>query len=62
MFVDPLAEQFTGWTPYHYVHQNPINLIDPMGISAEGGGFWNKLQSFFGVNNDSNNPNSNSIQ
>ena len=29
--------------------------------SGEGGGFWNKLQSFFGVNNDSNNPNSNSI-
>src|SRR5690554_4232750 len=33
--VDPLAEQFTGWTPYHYVHQNPINLIDPTGMSAE---------------------------
>ena len=35
MFVDPLAEQFVGWTPYHYVHQNPINLIDPTGMSAE---------------------------
>lgn len=34
--VDPLAEQFQGWTPYHYVHQNPINLIDPTGMSAEG--------------------------
>lgn len=34
--VDPLAEQFMGWTPYHYVHQNPINLIDPTGMSAEG--------------------------
>src|SRR5690554_5165689 len=34
--VDPLAEQFTGWTPYHYVHQNPINLIDPTGMSADG--------------------------
>src|SRR5690606_30830328 len=33
--VDPLAEQFMGWTPYHYVHQNPINLIDPTGMSAE---------------------------
>ena len=34
--VDPLAEKFAGWTPYHYVHQNPINLIDPTGMSAEG--------------------------
>jgi len=24
--VDPLAEDFPGWTPYHYVHNNPINL------------------------------------
>lgn len=36
MFVDPLAEDFVGWTPYHYVHNNPINLIDPKGMSAEG--------------------------
>src|SRR5690606_5692095 len=44
MFVDPLAEEFVGWTPYHYVHQNPINLIDPTGMSAEwidnGDGTW----------------------
>ena len=33
--VDPLAEKYPGWTPYHYVHQNPINLIDPTGMSAE---------------------------
>ena len=35
MFVDPLAEEFMGWTPYHYAHQNSINLIDPTGMSAE---------------------------
>ncbi|MDR0227862.1 MAG: hypothetical protein LBI72_02195 [Flavobacteriaceae bacterium] len=33
--VDPLAEQFPNWNPYHYVHNNPINLVDPTGMSAE---------------------------
>lgn len=35
--VDPLAEDYLGFTPYHYVHQNPINLIDPTGMSAVDG-------------------------
>ncbi|EHQ40953.1 hypothetical protein [Myroides odoratus] len=33
--VDPLAEQFPTWTPYHYVHNNPINLVDPTGMKGE---------------------------
>ena len=36
--VDPLAEDFEGWTSYHYVHNNPTNLIDPTGMNAEGPG------------------------
>ncbi len=32
--VDPLASSFPGYTPYHYVHNNPINLTDPTGMSA----------------------------
>jgi len=35
--VDPLAdiEQNLGWNPYHYVHNNPINMIDPTGMRAD---------------------------
>ncbi|WP_286443188.1 MULTISPECIES: RHS repeat-associated core domain-containing protein [unclassified Myroides] len=36
--VDPLAEEFPGWNPYHYVHNNPINLVDPTGMSAQNPG------------------------
>jgi RHS repeat-associated protein len=32
--VDPLADQFSSWTPNHFVHNNPINLIDPDGMAA----------------------------
>ena len=35
--VDPLADhpQNLGWNPYHYTHNNPINMIDPTGMKAE---------------------------
>jgi RHS repeat-associated protein len=29
--VDPMAEAYPGWTPYHYVLNNPITNIDPTG-------------------------------
>ncbi|MCH2196603.1 RHS repeat-associated core domain-containing protein [Kordia sp.] len=39
MNVDPLAEQFHGWSSYNYTMGNPINLIDPTG---EGPTDWIK--------------------
>ena len=31
MNVDPLAEEYDSWSPYHYVYNNPILLFDPDG-------------------------------
>lgn len=30
--VDPLAENYDSWTPYNYVGNNPVKLIDPNGM------------------------------
>ncbi len=42
--VDPLADKYPGWNPYHYVYNNPVRLVDPDGMEAEwidnGDGTW----------------------
>ncbi|ELR68721.1 hypothetical protein C900_05904 [Fulvivirga imtechensis AK7] len=29
--IDPLAEEYSSWSPYNYVMNNPVNMIDPDG-------------------------------
>ena len=31
--VDPMAEKYLAWSPYHYTYNNPVNNIDPDGRS-----------------------------
>ena len=33
--MDPLAEKYSGWSPYNYVLNNPVRVIDPTGLSPE---------------------------
>ena len=33
--VDPMGGDFNNWTPYHYVHCNPLKYSDIGGMSAE---------------------------
>ena len=40
--LDPLAEKHPEWSPYNYVLNNPIVLLDPDGrqVAANGGNTW----------------------
>jgi len=44
--VDPLAEEMPEWTPYHYVFNNPLNLVDPDGKKPNDG--WPPKFGFIG--------------
>ncbi len=33
--VDPLAEKFPAFNPYNFTMNNPVNLVDPLGLSPE---------------------------
>lgn len=34
--IDPHIENYLSWTPYNYVANNPVNLVDPNGMDW----FW----------------------
>lgn len=35
MSVDPLAELFTGHSPYHFGYNNPVMYSDPSGLAPK---------------------------
>jgi len=37
MQIDPLADQFSSWTSYHYAFSNPMRYIDKTGMAPEDG-------------------------
>ena len=39
--IDPLASMYPHLTPYNFVENNPIMLIDPTGMSSEDPHEWN---------------------
>ena len=49
--VDPLAEKYLSQSSYNYVHNNPVNAIDPDGrlvIFVNGQGPTNPLNNYWG--------------
>ncbi len=33
--VDKMTEKYPSWSPYHYCHNNPVNMTDPDGMEAD---------------------------
>ena len=47
--VDPLANKFNNWSPYNYVMDNPVLMVDPDGSAPDLPPWARKLLSFFGI-------------
>ena len=43
--IDPLSELYAGFSPFHYVMNNPVYFYDPNGMSAFSDAVHNKLDA-----------------
>ena len=32
--IDPLWQEYMGFNPYHYCHNNPVLFLDPIGLAS----------------------------
>lgn len=47
--VDPLAEKYPHLTPYNFLENNPVNMVDPTGMGSSP--IYNRDGNFLGTDN-----------
>lgn len=57
--VDPMGDKYPNYNPYVYCMQNPVNLVDPTGMSADG---WITTENADGTKTHNYNPNINTCE